>query len=73
VDYYSGAGVNICIYIINNKVQHIALKTDNIIREVEALKSRGVDFLSIPDTYYDNLRKNLPHMNVKVDEDINIL
>lgn len=34
------------------------------------MKSRGVEFLSIPDTYYDNLRKNLPDMNIKVSEDI---
>jgi 4-hydroxyphenylpyruvate dioxygenase len=62
VDYYAGAGV-----------QHIALNTDNIVREVENLRSRGVDFLSIPETYYDNLRKNLPHMTYKVAEDIDIL
>ena len=29
--------------------------------------------MSIPDTYYDNLRKNLPDMNIKVSEDIDLL
>ena len=53
VDYYAGPGV-----------QHIALKSDNIIEDIHSLKARGVDFLSIPDTYYDNLRRNLPHMKV---------
>ena len=62
VDYYHGAGV-----------QHIALKTETIISTVESMKKRGVDFLSIPDTYYDNLRKNLPDMNIKVSEDIDHL
>lgn len=37
------------------------------------MKSRGIEFLSIPDTYYDNLRKNLPDMNITVSEDIDIL
>ncbi len=29
--------------------------------------------MGIPDTYYDNLRKNLPDMNIKVSEDIDML
>ena len=29
--------------------------------------------MSIPDTYYDNIRKNLPDMNIKVSEDIDVL
>lgn len=62
VDYYHGAGV-----------QHIALKTETIIETVENMKARGVQFLTIPDTYYDNLRKNLPDMNIKVSEDIDVL
>lgn len=62
MDYYSGAGV-----------QHIALKTENILRDIEGMRARGLDFLSIPDTYYDNLRKNIPHMNFKIDEDIDLI
>lgn len=62
VDYYHDAGV-----------QHIALKTDEIITTVENMRGRGVEFLSIPDTYYDNIRKNLPDMNIKVSEDIDVL
>lgn len=45
----------------------------NIIKEVEAMRLRGVDFLTIPDSYYDNLRKNLPHMSVKLEEDIDTI
>ena len=37
------------------------------------MKGRGVEFLSIPDSYYDILRKNLPDMNIKVSEDIDVL
>lgn len=49
------------------------MRTDNILKEIESLRGRGLDFLSIPDTYYDNLRKNIPHMNFKIDEDIDII
>lgn len=30
------------------------------------MRERGIDFLSIPDTYYDILRKNMPDMTVKI-------
>ncbi len=55
------------------KAQHIALRTTDIIKAVETTRDRGVEFLKIPDSYYDNLRKNLPHMNIKVDENIDLL
>jgi 4-hydroxyphenylpyruvate dioxygenase len=48
VDYYGGPGV-----------QHIALLTDDIIAAVSALKARGLEFLSIPKTYYKLLRERL--------------
>jgi len=59
VDYYAGAGV-----------QHIALRTNDIITTVKRMKDRGGEFLSIPATYYDNLRKGLAHANINVTEDI---
>ena len=34
-------------------VQHLALRTDDELYSVAALRSRGVDFLNLPDTYYD--------------------
>jgi len=34
-------------------VQHLALRTDDELHSVAALRERGVDFLDIPDTYYD--------------------
>lgn len=34
-------------------VQHLALRTDDELASVAALRNRGVDFLSLPDSYYD--------------------
>lgn len=62
VEYYGGAGV-----------QHIALRTDNIIEAITHMKSRGCTFLTIPDTYYDNLRKSLAQVGTEVKEDLEIL
>jgi len=62
-DYYNGAGV-----------QHIAMRTENIIETVTRMKARGVEFLDkIPDTYYDNIRKNIQKMTLEVAEDIDVL
>ena len=37
------------------------------------MKERGCNFLTIPDKYYDNLRKRLANSSVKVQEDIDML
>ncbi len=42
LEFYRGPGV-----------QHVALATDDIISTVRELRRRGVEFLEIPDTYYD--------------------
>ncbi len=34
-------------------VQHLALRTDDELHSVAELRRRGVDFLNLPDTYYD--------------------
>jgi 4-hydroxyphenylpyruvate dioxygenase len=44
IEFYHGGGV-----------QHVAMATNNIIETVTALKNRGVEFLRVPDTYYDML------------------
>jgi 4-hydroxyphenylpyruvate dioxygenase len=44
LEFYEGPGA-----------QHLALLTDDIISTVTALQSRGVDFLKVPTTYYDDL------------------
>ncbi|MEH6703883.1 MAG: 4-hydroxyphenylpyruvate dioxygenase [Galbibacter orientalis] len=55
IEFYNGAGV-----------QHIALATDNIIETVKQLKLRGVEFLKVPETYYDTVLERVG----KIDEDL---
>ena len=50
-------------------VQHIAMSTDNIIGTVGLLQSRGVEFLRVPSTYYDDLENRVG----KIDEPIDAL
>ncbi|MGZ3789606.1 MAG: 4-hydroxyphenylpyruvate dioxygenase [Bacteriovorax sp.] len=50
-------------------VQHIALMTADIITSVEDLQERGIKFLDIPKTYYENI----PNRPFKVEEDLSIL
>jgi 4-hydroxyphenylpyruvate dioxygenase len=44
LEFYEGAGV-----------QHIAVATNDIIHTVGELRQRGVEFLTVPQTYYDDL------------------
>lgn len=62
VDYNGGAGV-----------QHIALRTEDIIKSVTNLAARGQQFLTIPKTYYTLLRENLKHSKVNIAEDMDII
>ena len=55
LEFYEGPGV-----------QHIAIATDDIIKTVRDLKSRGVEFLRVPATYYESV----PTRVGKIDEDI---
>ena len=55
LDYHGSAGV-----------QHVALVTDDIVATVKALRERGVEFLDVPDTYYEDLLDRVG----PVDEDI---
>lgn len=58
IDFYNGAGV-----------QHIAVATDNIVETVSAMKDRGVEFLYVPDVYYEDLLERVGD----IDEDIAVL
>lgn len=58
LEFYDGEGC-----------QHIALATNNIIETVTELKKRGVEFLKVPTTYYDELLGRVGH----IDEDISSL
>lgn len=44
LDFYGGPGV-----------QHLAVATDDIVATVRAMKSRGVEFLTVPGSYYDDI------------------
>ncbi|HEY0243244.1 MAG TPA: 4-hydroxyphenylpyruvate dioxygenase [Gemmatimonadaceae bacterium] len=55
LEFYDGPGV-----------QHIAIATDDIIKTVRDLKSRGVEFLRVPATYYESVPKRVG----KIDEDL---
>ena len=52
LDYYRGAGV-----------QHIAVATDDIIFAVDELRRRGVEFLYVPDNYYDTVMERVGEIN----------
>ncbi len=43
-------------------IQHIALSTKNIVDSVKKLKNRGIDFLDVPDTYYEDLLNRVPQV-----------
>ncbi|MCZ2141501.1 MAG: 4-hydroxyphenylpyruvate dioxygenase, partial [Bacteroidia bacterium] len=55
LDYYEGEGV-----------QHIAVATKDIVKTVRELMARGVEFLKVPSTYYDDLLDRVG----KIEEDI---
>jgi 4-hydroxyphenylpyruvate dioxygenase len=47
-------------------VQHIALRTDDIVKTITELRRRGLQFLRVPKTYYDDL----PARVGAIDEDL---
>jgi 4-hydroxyphenylpyruvate dioxygenase len=55
LEFYNGEGV-----------QHVAMATNDIVKTVRDLMSRGVEFLKVPTTYYDDLIERVG----KIDEDI---
>jgi 4-hydroxyphenylpyruvate dioxygenase len=42
-------------YYVTPGVQHIAMATGDILKTIETLKARGVEFLRVPDAYYEIL------------------
>ena len=55
LDFYKGAGV-----------QHIAVATDDILATVDKLRKNGVEFLYVPDNYYEDVLDRVG----KIDEDL---
>ena len=68
LDFYRGAGV-----------QHIAIATDDIVHTVSELRRRGMEFLYVPDNYYEDVldrvgtieedMKDLRKLNILIDRD----
>lgn len=58
LDFYGGAGV-----------QHIAIRTDDIVATIDALRRNGVEFLDTPESYYDLLSERVG----KIDEALEVL
>jgi len=55
LEFYDGEGV-----------QHVAMATNDIVKTVRDLMSRGVEFLRVPTSYYDDLLDRVG----KIDEDL---
>lgn len=62
INFYNGVGV-----------QHIALRTTNIIQTIANLKSRGVEFIKVPETYYDAMALRLKKAGMTLNEDFQTL
>jgi len=64
IEFYHGAGC-----------QHMALATDDIISTVTELRKRGVEFLNVPDVYYDDVWQRVGKINedVEIIKNLNIL
>jgi 4-hydroxyphenylpyruvate dioxygenase len=56
LEFYRGPGV-----------QHLALATNDIVRTVTALQERGVEFLTVPTTYYEELQGRVGRIDEPVD------
>lgn len=48
-------------------IQHIALTTDDIYQSVEGLRNNGVEFLTVPDTYYEAIGDRIPGHNEDIE------
>jgi 4-hydroxyphenylpyruvate dioxygenase len=64
IEFYRGAGA-----------QHVAMATDNILETVSKLRDRGVEFLRVPDAYYDILLNRVGRIDETIEplKDLGIL
>jgi 4-hydroxyphenylpyruvate dioxygenase len=64
LEFYNGPGV-----------QHIAIATNDIVHTVGELKRRGVEFLQVPDVYYEDVLQRVGKIDeeLKPLKDLNIL
>lgn len=54
-------------------VQHIALRTNDIIQAITNLKARGVEFIKVPETYYAALKERMAKAGMTLREDFETL
>lgn len=57
LEFYEGPGI-----------QHIAMITEDIVATVQSLKDRGVEFLEVPLTYYEDLQKRVGPIDEDIDD-----
>lgn len=57
IDFYEGAGV-----------QHVAVATDDIVHTVTELRNRGIEFITVPTTYYDVLEERVGKIDEPIDK-----
>ncbi|MEM9414928.1 MAG: 4-hydroxyphenylpyruvate dioxygenase [Planctomycetota bacterium] len=74
----TGDNSQIQIFLDDNNgpgVQHIALLTSDIIRATAAMRKQGVEFLEVPDTYYDAVPERVPLLkeDLRTLQDLRIL
>ncbi|KAF2012907.1 4-hydroxyphenylpyruvate dioxygenase [Aaosphaeria arxii CBS 175.79] len=62
VGFYGGPGV-----------QHIALRSYDIVRDIKSLKARGVEFIQVPEAYYTAIEVRLKSSGIKLKEDFEVL
>jgi len=55
LEFYNGEGV-----------QHVAMSTNNIVKTVTDLRNRGVEFLKIPSSYYEDLLDRVGHIDENI-------
>jgi 4-hydroxyphenylpyruvate dioxygenase len=56
LDFYGGPGI-----------QHIAMATDDIVSSVTRLREQGIDFLTVPSTYYEDLTRRIGQIDEPID------
>jgi 4-hydroxyphenylpyruvate dioxygenase len=57
LEYYGGPGV-----------QHIAMATGDILHTVSSLRRQGIEFLRVPNTYYQELERRVGHIDEPMDQ-----
>jgi len=57
LEFYGGPGV-----------QHIALATDDIVTTVSRLREKGIEFLMVPGTYYEQLQSRVGRIDESIED-----